>query len=65
MRSEAQCESEALDTAPSPEAPNDEALAKFIVTIGMVGSVKTQTMRAFTEGEVDAILASVVAPPQA
>ena len=47
------------------EAPNDEALAKFIVTIGMVGSVKTQTMRAFTEGEVDAILASVVAPPQA
>jgi uncharacterized protein with GYD domain len=47
------------------EAPDDTALAKFIVTIGMVGSVKTQTMRAFTEGEVDTILASVVAPPRA
>ena len=46
------------------EAPDDETLAKWIVTIGMVGAVKTQTMRAFTEGEVDAILASVVAPPR-
>jgi len=46
------------------EAPDDEALAKWIVTIGMVGSVKTQTMRAFTEGEADAILASVVALPR-
>lgn len=46
------------------EAPDDEAMARFIVTIGMAGFVKTQTMRAFTEGEVDAILASVVVPPR-
>lgn len=54
----------AFDVVWLVEAPNDEALAKWIVTVGMVGSVKTQTMRAFTEGEVDAILASVVAPPR-
>ena len=43
-------------------APDDESLARWIVSIGMVGSVTTQTMRAFTENEVDAILASVTVP---
>ena len=43
-------------------APDDESMARWIVSIGMVGSVTTQTMRAFTENEVDAILASVTVP---
>jgi len=46
------------------EAPGDEAMAKWIASVGMVGAVTTQTMRAFSEGEVDAILASVQVPPR-
>ena len=33
------------------EAPNDEALARFVLTIGSFGNVRTETCRAFTEAE--------------
>jgi len=33
------------------EAPNDEAVAKVILTIGSMGNVRTETLRAFTEDE--------------
>ena len=39
------------------EAPNEEALAAFSVSVGMMGVIKTQTLRAFRAKEVDGILA--------
>ena len=33
------------------EAPNDEALAKVLLSIGSLGNVTTETMRAFSEDE--------------
>ena len=33
------------------EAPSDETMAKIILAIGSYGNVKTETFRAFTEGE--------------
>ena len=38
------------------EAPNDETIAAFAVSLGMRGFVKTQTMRAFRANEVRGIL---------
>jgi uncharacterized protein with GYD domain len=33
------------------EFPNDEAVAKFALSVGALGNVATETLRAFTEGE--------------
>lgn len=41
------------------EAPNDEALAAFSISVGMMGNIKTQTLRAFRAKEVDGILAKL------
>jgi uncharacterized protein with GYD domain len=41
------------------EAPDDETMAKFALQIGMRGNLSTQTMRAFSEAESDALLASL------
>ena len=41
------------------EAPNDEALAAFSVSVGMMSNIKTQTLRAFRAKEVDGILAKL------
>jgi len=41
------------------EAPNDEAIAKAMLTIGSKGAVQTHTMRAFTESEYRKILGSL------
>ena len=38
------------------DAPNEEAAATFIASIGQVGNATTETMRAFTEAEVDAMM---------
>jgi uncharacterized protein with GYD domain len=46
------------------DAPDDESVAKWIMTLGSAGFVTTQTMRAFTESEVDALTASVSIPPR-
>ena len=54
----------AYDVVWVAEAPDDESLAKWIMSIGSTGFVKTQTMRAFTESEVDALTASVSIPPR-
>lgn len=39
------------------EAANDETMAAFVVKALAMGNVKTQTLRAFTAKEVDAIAA--------
>jgi uncharacterized protein with GYD domain len=41
------------------EAPNDEAVAKITLAIGARGSVRTETLRAFTESEYRKIIASL------
>ncbi len=33
------------------EAPDDQAVAKFVLTAGALGNVRSTTMKAFTEGE--------------
>jgi uncharacterized protein with GYD domain len=38
------------------EAPNDESVAKAALAIGARGAVKTETLRAFNEGEYRTII---------
>ena len=33
------------------EFPNDDAVAKFALSVGALGNVTTETLRAFTEGK--------------
>ena len=47
------------DTIVIVEAPNDEAMAKMALSVGSVGNVKTETLRAFTEDEVKEIIAAL------
>ncbi len=41
------------------EAPNDEVLAKAMLTLISKGSITTQTSRAFTEDEYRTIIGSL------
>ena len=41
------------------EAPNDETVAKATLTIGSLGSVRTETLRAFTEDEYQRIITNL------
>ena len=41
------------------EAPNDETAAKFALTIGAQGNVRTETVRAFTEDEYRKIVSGL------
>jgi uncharacterized protein with GYD domain len=41
------------------DAPNDEALAIFNLRVGMLGNVRSVTMKAFTEAEYRKITAAV------
>lgn len=41
------------------EFPDDEAAAKFILTIGSAGNVRTTTMRAFSEDQMRSIIGSL------
>jgi uncharacterized protein with GYD domain len=38
------------------EAPNDESLAKTLLTVSAAGGVRSQTLRAFTEEEYKKII---------
>ena len=38
------------------EAPDDASASAFALAIGMAGNVRTQTLRAFSKDEMDAIL---------
>ena len=37
------------------QAPNDEAAAAFMMKLGSLGNIKSQTLRAFSETEIEAI----------
>jgi uncharacterized protein with GYD domain len=41
------------------EAPSDEVVAKLALATGMMGSVRTHTMRAFNEADYRKIIASL------
>jgi uncharacterized protein with GYD domain len=41
------------------DAPESEAVAKFVLQIGMRGNLSTETLRAFTDEEVDRLLAAL------
>jgi uncharacterized protein with GYD domain len=41
------------------EAPDDETAASVLLAAGMLGNIRTQTMRAFTAAEMDRILAKI------
>jgi uncharacterized protein with GYD domain len=41
------------------EAPDDETAASVLLAAGMLGNIRTQTMRAFTAVEMDKILARI------
>ena len=41
------------------EAPDDEAAARFALITGSQGSVSTETLRAFSEGEFERLLKSL------
>ncbi|HEX6996545.1 MAG TPA: GYD domain-containing protein [Gammaproteobacteria bacterium] len=38
------------------EAPDDESATAFALSIGAAGNVRTQTLRAFSRTEIDAVL---------
>jgi uncharacterized protein with GYD domain len=48
-----------VDMVLHAEAPNDEALAKFILALGGAGNVRTRTLKAFSEDEYRKILGSL------
>ena len=41
------------------EAPNDETMESLMMKVGSMGKMKTQTLRAFGESEIEAILSKV------
>ena len=41
------------------EFPNDEACAKFSLSVGALGNVTTETLRAFTEAEYRNIIGAI------
>ena len=41
------------------EAPDDASATAFALAIGMAGNIRTQTLRAFSKDEMDAILAKL------
>ena len=48
-----------FDAVAIVEAPNDETMARLALTGGSQGFLRTETMRAFTEDEVNKIIASL------
>ena len=46
----------AFDIVATVEAPNDQAVAKFVLALGSLGNVRTTTLKAFTEPEFREII---------
>jgi len=41
------------------EAPDDQTMSAFMLTIGSLGNVKSQTLRAFRRNEMEGILVKI------
>ena len=50
----------AFDVVAVFEAPDDESMTGFSLSIAKLGNVKTQTLRAFTSKDMSGILAKMV-----
>lgn len=48
-----------FDVVCMAEAPSDEVMASLMMKVGALGNVKSQTLRAFGESEIGAIVAKV------
>jgi uncharacterized protein with GYD domain len=42
------------------EAPDDESITAFALSSGKLGNVRTETLRAFTQSEINQLLSRVV-----
>lgn len=49
----------AYDTVVIFDAPDDETMSAFMLKVGSLGNVKSQTMRAFRRNEMEKILAKI------
>ncbi len=49
----------AFDVVLVADAPSDKAMAAWSLSVGSKGNVRTQTMRAYSGGEMDEIFASI------
>src|SRR5437762_4272078 len=49
----------AYDVVALFEAPDDETMSAFLLKIGSMGNVKSQTLRAFRKQEVEGVLAKL------
>jgi uncharacterized protein with GYD domain len=49
----------AYDVVVLLEAPDDETMTAFAAKVGSLGSVRTQTMRAFRKEEMEGILSKI------
>jgi uncharacterized protein with GYD domain len=47
------------DAVAVSELPNDEAVARLALANGSMGNIRTETLRAFTEGEYRKIIAAL------
>ena len=41
------------------EAPDDASMASFLASLGALGNIRTQTLRAFSQGDMNGILAKL------
>jgi len=51
----------AYDAVYTAEAPDDESMTAFSASMGSLGNIRTQTLRAFSQGEMTKILAKLPA----
>ncbi|NIM91172.1 MAG: GYD domain-containing protein [Candidatus Aminicenantes bacterium] len=49
----------AYDAVVISEVPDDETVAKLLLSIGKLGNVRTETLRAFTEDEYRKIISAI------
>ena len=49
------------DVVLTAESPNDETMASLMMKVGSLGNLKSQTLRAFPESQIDSLLAKVEA----
>jgi len=49
----------AYDVVVMFDAPNDETMSAFLLKIGSMGNVKSQTLRAFRKQEMEGLLAKL------
>ncbi len=47
------------DVVITMEGPNDETVASLMMKVGALGNMKSQTLRAFPESQIDSVLAKI------